>query len=81
MFNIFFSFSVSEAGFNLEDKTTLRNVSRLGVIGYRGPKENPTRTLDAGNASRGGRLLSRLLGLVGLEHSDGLVHLEQRITS
>ncbi|TNN35048.1 hypothetical protein EYF80_054787 [Liparis tanakae] len=51
------------------------------VTGYRAHKENSTRTLDAGNASGGGRLLSRLLGLVGLEHSDGLVHLEQRITS
>lgn len=37
----------------------------------------PKRTLDAGNPSRGGGLLSSLLSLVGLEHSNSLIHLKQ----
>lgn len=35
-----------------------------------------THTLDAGNTSRGGGLLSSLLGLVGLKHSNSLIHLK-----
>ena len=34
-------------------------------------------TLDTGNTSRGGGLLSSLLGLVGLKHSNSLIHLKQ----
>lgn len=35
-----------------------------------------TLTLDTGNTSRGGGLLSSFFGLVGLKHSDGLIHLD-----